>query len=93
MNLDDALDEAMAAPTPKRGPECSMGLTLDVMPAETRERVLRVLQERRADGTMVATTTIAQLLADAGYAVKQDAVMRHRRRLLGRANGCACRVP
>jgi hypothetical protein len=92
MNLDAALDEAMAAPTPKRGPDCSMGLVLQVMPDETRDRVLRALTTQRQDGSLVPSTVIADLLIAAGYNVKVDAVQRHRRRVMGRTNGCACRV-
>ena len=92
MNLDAALDEAMVAPTPKRGPDCSMGLVLQVIPGETRERILRAMTQPRQDGTLVPSTVIADLLISAGYNVKVDAVQRHRRRLMGRTNGCACRV-
>lgn len=92
MNLDAALDEAMAAPTPKRGPDCSMGLILKVIPADTRERILRALTQQRRDGTLVPSTVLADILIAAGYNVKVDAVQRHRRRLMGKTNGCACRV-
>lgn len=93
MNLDDALDAAMSAPAVKKGPDCTMGAAMSRMPDDTRDRVLRVLMERREDGTMVSTSVIADILMAAGYPVKQEAVMRHRRTMLGRSNGCACRVP
>lgn len=91
MNLDAALDAALDQ-RPRKGPTCTMGSSLQAMPADTAAKVITILTTPRADGQMVSTSIISNILIDHGYPVKPDAVMRHRRTLLGRNNGCACDV-
>jgi hypothetical protein len=90
MNLDAALDAAMTGPPTRKGPACTVGAALRVMPPETADKVFTALTTPKPDGLMVSTTLLAEILVDAGYAVKADALIRHRRTMLGRQNGCAC---
>ncbi len=89
MNLDAALDAAYSGRV-RKGPTCTMGAVLTQVPDTTRTKLLQVLTTPNSSGLFVSTSVISELLAAAGYQVKPDAVMRHRRTLLGRQNGCAC---
>lgn len=89
MDIDAALDAAMDKQV-RRGPACSMGAVLTQMPEETVAKVLQILTQPRPDGQLVPSTIISDILIQYGWPVKPDAVMRHRRSLLGKSNGCAC---
>lgn len=90
MNLDAALDAAMTGPSSRKGPACTVGAALRVMPPETADKVCVALSTPKPDGQMVSTTLLAEILVEAGYSVKADALIRHRRTMLGKQNGCAC---
>jgi len=92
VDLDAALDAVLASGPPRRGPECSVGAVLTVLPADTAARLIHVLTVPKPDGMMVPTTTLSEILAAAGHQVKPDALQRHRRRLLGKQNGCSCGI-
>lgn len=91
MNLDAALD-AIHGERVRKGPRCVVGAILDQLPDDTRAKVVHVLTVPNRSGQLVSTATIATVLTDAGYPVRAASVVRHRRRLLGRQNGCACDV-
>jgi hypothetical protein len=92
MNLDAALDAAYTTHKIKRGPRCTMGAVLEALPEATRDKLVHVLMSPKADGQMVSTSVISEVLQDAGYPVKPAAILRHRRRLWGQSNGCVCDV-
>jgi hypothetical protein len=92
VDLDAALDAVVASGHPRRGPECSVGAVLSILPADTAAKLVHVLTVPKPDGMMVATTTLSEILAAAGHQVKPDALQRHRRTMLGKQNGCACGV-
>lgn len=83
--LDDALD-ALAASRPRAGGfPCAVARILSQVPAETGERIRRLIDESDVQATLIAET-----LERAGFPVSHQGVARHRRRLTRPGSGCRC---
>lgn len=70
----------------KRGPQCSVGALLDEL-QETdpagHQALIEILENRD-----ITAPVIANALAQLGYKVHRDTIVRHRRRAKG--SGCSC---
>lgn len=83
--LDDALDALESARPRNGGQPCAVTRLLSEVPAETAERIRRLIDE-----TTVQTTVIADTLERAGYPISYQGIARHRRRLTQPGSGCRC---
>lgn len=73
----------------RKGPTCTMGAALALMPDAYRESVLEALRTPTVNGA----TIYALLRADGYKEVNHGAVLRHRRKLVGGAGEpCGCAV-
>ncbi|MCD9904624.1 hypothetical protein LUR56_40130 [Streptomyces sp. MT29] len=84
LGLADELAALAAAPTPQRGPQCSVGAFLAVAD-ETVAASLRTA----LDTDRVSARAIADTLSRYTEPVTAYTVARHRRR--GQSNGCRCK--
>lgn len=60
----------------RKGPHCTVGLTLDKLDAKDRAELIVALDRPDIQGTV-----IAKVLTARGFVVRPEAVSRHRRRL------------
>lgn len=80
--LGDAIDQA-AKP---HGPTCGVGAILETMDPDDAADLVAYLKGR------VPTTVIRSELARLGIDVNITSLRRHRHKLRGEEDGCACRV-
>jgi hypothetical protein len=79
MSLLDTLSDPQYVP--KRGPSCTVQLTMKDMDEDTLKKFKAAMANPSAAGTL-----IAEALQDLGYKVRADAIQRHRR------GACRCGV-
>lgn len=91
MGLMDALDQAASEPVHK-GPRCSVGELLEILPGEESERLRQLVDEPLPSGRWLQCSKICVALKANGHEVSVGSLQRHRRRVRGNGDACSCPI-